>query len=137
MAQARPMTTFRLPTSPHHITVTAYKQQRVTRYLKTVPFPSLSRLIQLNPHSFNSNFNSRVRLATNKQATPSPTMLSRQVARPLLRASRLPLTRSFSVAAVRMGAGDTGSVRPGGIATGYVQLLSSIGCGVCTNRCEQ
>ncbi|KAL1958412.1 hypothetical protein VTO42DRAFT_4513 [Malbranchea cinnamomea] len=42
----------------------------------------------------------------------------RQTARPLLRVTRLPLNRSFSVAAVRMGEGDTGSIRPGGTASG-------------------
>ncbi|OJD14396.1 hypothetical protein AJ78_05243 [Emergomyces pasteurianus Ep9510] len=33
----------------------------------------------------------------------------RQAARPLLRASQLPLNRSFSVAAARMGEGDVGA----------------------------
>ncbi|EZF25625.1 hypothetical protein H112_02059 [Trichophyton rubrum D6] len=38
----------------------------------------------------------------------------RQLARPAFRASRLPATRSFSVAAVRMTEGSTGAPRSGG-----------------------
>ncbi|PGH00749.1 hypothetical protein GX51_05630 [Blastomyces parvus] len=38
----------------------------------------------------------------------------RQAARPLLRASQLPLNRSFSVAAARMGEGDVGAPRSTG-----------------------
>ncbi|KAK2746740.1 hypothetical protein FQN55_005467 [Onygenales sp. PD_40] len=38
----------------------------------------------------------------------------RQSARPLLRATQLPLNRSFSVAARRMGEGDTGAPRATG-----------------------
>ncbi|EFQ99718.1 hypothetical protein MGYG_02731 [Nannizzia gypsea CBS 118893] len=42
----------------------------------------------------------------------------RQLARPAFRASRLPATRSFSVAAVRMTEGSTGAPRSGGSHSG-------------------
>ncbi|KUL88414.1 hypothetical protein ZTR_05469 [Talaromyces verruculosus] len=46
-------------------------------------------------------------------------MFRNAVARPLLRANqRLVATRSFSVASVRMGEGDTGAPRAGGVAAG-------------------
>lgn len=52
--------------------------------------------------------------------TNQPIML-RQSIRPALRASRLQAYRSFSAApVVRMGAGDTGAPKPGGMASGYV-----------------
>ncbi|EEQ32817.1 ATPase inhibitor [Microsporum canis] len=44
----------------------------------------------------------------------------RQLARPAFRASRLPATRSFSVAAVRMTEGSTGAPRPGGEHSGDI-----------------
>lgn len=46
-------------------------------------------------------------------------MFRNAVARPLLRANqRLVATRSFSVASVKMGEGDTGAPRAGGMAAG-------------------
>ncbi|KLJ08683.1 hypothetical protein EMPG_15887 [Blastomyces silverae] len=45
----------------------------------------------------------------------------RQAARPLLRASQLPLNRSFSVAAARMAEGDVGAPR----ATGKLSTSNS------------
>jgi len=42
-------------------------------------------------------------------------MLRQAVFRPLLRANQLVVRRSFSLAAVRMGEGDTGAPRPGGV----------------------
>jgi hypothetical protein len=46
----------------------------------------------------------------------------RQSVRPLTTANRA-LTRSFSALAPRMGEGDTGAPRPGGIQSGYVSSL--------------
>ncbi|KMU80187.1 hypothetical protein CISG_08295 [Coccidioides immitis RMSCC 3703] len=44
-------------------------------------------------------------------------MLRLSIAR-AAQASRLPAYRSFSIAAARMGEGDTGAVRPGGVQSG-------------------
>jgi ATPase inhibitor, mitochondrial len=47
-------------------------------------------------------------------------MFRNAVSRPLLRVNqRLTATRSFSVASVRMGEGDTGAPRAGGVQSGY------------------
>jgi hypothetical protein len=52
-------------------------------------------------------------------------MLLQKAARPLLlRASCFPIHRSFSVAAARMGEGDTGATRPGGMQSECVLYLS-------------
>ncbi|KAN0069524.1 ATPase inhibitor, mitochondrial [Elaphomyces granulatus] len=42
-------------------------------------------------------------------------MLRQGVSRPLLRANQLIARRTFSLATVRMGEGDTGAPRPGGV----------------------
>jgi len=45
-------------------------------------------------------------------------MLCQKAAGPLLRATYLPVCRSFSIAAARMGEGDTGAPRSGGMQSG-------------------
>ncbi|KAK2790336.1 hypothetical protein FQN52_005604 [Onygenales sp. PD_12] len=50
----------------------------------------------------------------------------RQSARPLLRATQLPLNRSFSVAARRMGEGDTGAPRATGAMKTGTLLVQSV-----------
>ena len=52
-------------------------------------------------------------------------MLRQGVSRPLLRANQLLVRRSFSLATVRMGEGDTGAPRSGGVKAEYV--LCSLG----------
>lgn len=47
-------------------------------------------------------------------------MFRQAVARPLLRANQVVATRSFSVAAARMGEGDTGAPKMHGYHTEYV-----------------
>ncbi|KAK2744603.1 hypothetical protein FQN57_004208 [Myotisia sp. PD_48] len=44
----------------------------------------------------------------------------RQSIRPALRAARLPVNRSFSITAIRMGEGDTGAPRPTGSQSGDI-----------------
>lgn len=47
-------------------------------------------------------------------------MLRNTIIRPAVTANRALLTRSFSIAAPRMGEGDTGAPRSGGAAAGFV-----------------
>jgi hypothetical protein len=47
-------------------------------------------------------------------------MLRNTIIRPAATANRALLTRSFSIAAPRMGEGDTGAPRSGGVAAGFV-----------------
>lgn len=50
-------------------------------------------------------------------------MIRQSITRPLVAANRALCQRSFSVAAPRLGEGDTGAPRTGGAASGYVASL--------------
>ena len=88
---------------------------------KTPPLAPASSPPACEPEQLQSTISSKLSTSTDTINLPPSIMLRTNLARSITPALRN-TTRSITTTAIRMGEGDTGGVRPGGVAQGFVHI---------------